>query len=260
MKTLIKNGTVINATGSAAADVLVDGEIIAALLNPGSSPLGVDLEGSVDSVVDAMGKYVIPGGIDRHTHMELPFGGTQASTPSRPVLEPPLGVAPLRSSTSRCSATASGWRRAWPPGTPRRRGNACIDYGFHQIIGGVDEFSLKAMDGLIDEGVTSFKLFMAYPGVFYSDDAQVLKAMQKSAETGLLTMMHAENGPAIDVIAEQLYSAGKTSPYYHGIARAWQMEEEGDASRDHDRQPDRRATLRGARQRQAGGRAIGCGS
>ena len=74
-------------------------------------------------------------------------------------------------------------------------GNACIDYGFHQIIGGVDEFSLKAMDGLIDEGVTSFKLFMAYPGVFYSDDAQVLKAMQKSAETGLLTMMHAENRP-----------------------------------------------------------------
>ena len=82
------------------------------------------------------------------------------------------------------------------------------------------------MDALIDEGVTSFKLFMAYPGVFYSDDAQVLKAMQKSAETGLLTMMHAENGPAIDVLAEQLYAPGKTRPYYHGIARAWQMEEE----------------------------------
>ena len=82
------------------------------------------------------------------------------------------------------------------------------------------------MDTLIDEGVTSFKLFMAYPGVFYSDDAQILQAMQKSAETGLLTMMHAENGPAIDVLAEQLYQAGKTDPYYHGIARAWQMEEE----------------------------------
>ena len=105
-------------------------------------------------------------------------------------------------------------------------GNCAIDYGFHQIIGGVDEFSLKAMDNLIDEGVTSFKLFMAYPGVFYSDDAQVLRAMQKSAETGLLTMMHAENGPAIDVLAEQLYSSGKTDPYYHGIARAWQMEAE----------------------------------
>ena len=77
----------------------------------------------------------------------------------------------------------------------------------------------------MDEGVTSFKLFMAYPGVFYSDDAQILKAMQKSAEHGPPTMMHAENGPAIDVLAEQLYSAGMISPYYHGIARAWQMEE-----------------------------------
>ena len=83
------------------------------------------------------------------------------------------------------------------------------------------------MDQLVtDEGITSFKLFMAYPGVFYSDDAQVLKAMQVSHETGLLTMMHAENGPAIDVLAAQLADAGKKAPYYHGIARAWQMEEE----------------------------------
>ena len=105
-------------------------------------------------------------------------------------------------------------------------GNCAIDYGFHQIIGGVDEQSLKAMETLVDEGITSYKLFMAYPGVFYSDDAQILKAMQKAAELGLLTMMHAENGPAIDVLAEQLYNQGKTAPYYHGIARAWQMEEE----------------------------------
>jgi len=105
-------------------------------------------------------------------------------------------------------------------------GNTAIDYGFHQIIGGVDDDSLAAMPGLIDEGITSFKLFMAYPGVFYSDDAQILRAMQVSAETGLLTMMHAENGPAIDVLAAQLVEQRKTDPYYHGIARAWQMEEE----------------------------------
>ena len=82
------------------------------------------------------------------------------------------------------------------------------------------------VEAVVDEGITSFKLFMAYPGVFFSDDAQILRAMQKSRETGLLTMMHAENGPAIDVLAEQLYNAGKTTPYFHGIARAWQMEEE----------------------------------
>src|SRR5690606_24238328 len=89
-----------------------------------------------------------------------------------------------------------------------------------------DEHFLQSMELLVDEGITSYKLFMAYPGVFYSDDAQILRAMQKAADLGLLTMMHAENGPAIDVLAEQLYDQGKNAPYFHGIARAWQMEEE----------------------------------
>src|SRR5204862_5001855 len=105
-------------------------------------------------------------------------------------------------------------------------GQCAIDYAFHQIIGGVDDDSLKAMDELVAEGITSFKLFMAYPGVFYSDDGQILRAMQTAADLGLLTMMHEENGPAIDVLAAQLVEAGKTTPNYHGIARAWQMEEE----------------------------------
>jgi dihydropyrimidinase len=224
--TLIKGGTVVNATGTAAADVLVDGETIAAVLTPGSSLLGVDLEGSVDQVVDAAGKYVIPGGIDAHTHMELPFGGTAASD----TFETGTRAAAWGGTTTiidfavqRYGERVEDGLAAWHA---KAEGNCAIDYGFHQIIGGVDEFSLKAMDTLIDEGVTSFKLFMAYPGVFYSDDAQVLKAMQVSQETGLLTMMHAENGPAIDVLAAQLAEAGKKAPYYHGIARAWQMEEE----------------------------------
>ncbi len=105
-------------------------------------------------------------------------------------------------------------------------GNCAIDYGFHQIVGGVDSDSLAALPGLIDEGISSFKMFMAYPGVFYADDAQILRAMQVAADTGLLTMMHAENGPVIDVLAEQLIEKNKTSPYFHGVARAWQMEEE----------------------------------
>jgi dihydropyrimidinase len=226
MTTLIKNGIVVNATGTVTADVLVDGETIAAVLAPGSRLLGVDLEADVDQVVDASRRYVIPGGIDAHTHMELPFGGTAASD----TFETGTRAAAWGGTTSiidfavqRAGERVEQGLAAWHA---KAAGNCAIDYGFHQIIGGVDEFSLKAMDALIDEGVTSFKLFMAYPGVFYSDDAQILLAMQKSAETGLLTMMHAENGPAIDVLAEQLYSAGKTAPYFHGIARAWQMEEE----------------------------------
>ena len=224
--TLIRNGTVVNATGTAQADVLVDGETIAAVLAPGSALLGVDLASNVESVVDATGKYVIPGGIDAHTHMELPFGGTSASD----TFETGTRAAAWGGTTSiidfavqRYGERVEDGLAAWHA---KAAGNCAIDYGFHQIIGGVDEFSLKAMDSFIDEGVTSFKLFMAYPGVFYSDDAQILQAMQKSAETGLLTMMHAENGPAIDVLAEQLYQEGKTEPYFHGIARAWQLEEE----------------------------------
>lgn len=224
--TLIKGGTVVSATGSAAADVLIDGETIAAVLAPGSHLLGTDVAVSVDTVIDATGKYVIPGGIDAHTHMELPFGGTNASD----TFETGTRAAAWGGTTSiidfavqRYGERVQDGLAAWHG---KADGNCAIDYGFHQIIGGVDDDALAAMPGLIDEGITSFKLFMAYPGVFYSDDAQVLKAMQVSRDTGLMTMMHAENGPVIDVLAAQLVAEGKTDPYFHGIARAWQMEEE----------------------------------
>ena len=223
MTTLIKNGTVVNATGATPADVLVDGETIVALLAPGSTALG---QIDADTVIDAAGKYVIPGGVDAHTHMELPFGGTNASD----TFETGTRAAAWGGTTSiidfavqRYGERVEEGLAAWHA---KADGNCAIDYGFHQIIGGVDEFSLKAMETLVDEGITSYKMFMAYPGVFYSDDAQILKAMQRAADLGLLTMMHAENGPAIDVLAEQLVSQGKTDPYFHGIARAWQMEEE----------------------------------
>lgn len=226
MKTLIQNGTVVSSTGRARADVLIDGETIAAVLAPGSSLLGFDVTANVDTVIDATGKYVIPGGIDAHTHMELPFGGTNASD----TFETGTRAAAWGGTTSIIDFAVQKYGERVQDGLAawheKAAGNCAIDYGFHQIIGGVDDASLAAMDTLVDEGITSFKLFMAYPGVFYSDDGQILKAMQKSAETGLLTMMHAENGPAIDVLAAQLAEAGKVAPYYHGIARAWQMEEE----------------------------------
>ncbi|MFT4029614.1 MAG: dihydropyrimidinase [Protaetiibacter sp.] len=224
--TLITGGTVVSATGRSQADVLIDGETIAAVLAPGSTLLGHELAASVDTLIDATDKYVIPGGIDAHTHFELPFGGTEASD----TFETGTRAAAWGGTTSvidfAVQTTGTRVQDGLAKWHEKAAGNCAIDYGFHQIMGGVDEDSLAAMKGFVDEGITSYKMFMAYPGVFYSDDGQILRAMQTAAELGLLTMMHAENGPAIDVLAAQLAEAGKTTPYYHGIARAWQMEEE----------------------------------
>jgi len=217
---------VVTATGRSQADVLVDGESIVAVLAPGSVVLGTDLSRSVNTVIDATGKYVIPGGIDAHTHMELPFGGTAASD----TFETGTRAAAWGGTTTIIDFAVQTYGQRVMDGLAtwheKARGNCAIDYAFHQIVGDVNEDSLQALEGLADEGITSFKMFMAYPGVFYSDDAQILRAMQVSARTGLMTMMHAENGPAIDVLVGQLLAQGKTDPYYHGVARAWQMEEE----------------------------------
>jgi dihydropyrimidinase len=224
--TLITGGTVVSATGRTEADVLIDGEKIVALVTPGSTIFGSDLKASADTVIDATGKYVIPGGIDAHTHFELPFGGTEASDS----FESGTRAAAWGGTTTVVDFAVQTAGSRVPDGLAawheKAAGNCAIDYGFHQIIGGVDDESLAYLPKLLDEGISSYKMFMAYPGVFYSDDGQILRAMQKAADLGLLTMMHAENGPAIDVLAAQLAEAGKTTPYYHGIARAWQMEEE----------------------------------
>jgi len=226
MTILIRNGSVVSAQGINQADVLIDGEKIAAVIAPGDTSLGADLAASAEKVIDASGKYVIPGGIDAHTHMELPFGGTFASD----TFETGTRAAAWGGTTTIIdfAVQAQGTRvqdglAAWHT---KADGNCHIDYGFHQIIGGVDDDSLKAMDELVDEGITSFKLFMAYPGVFYSDDGQILKAMQTAASNGSMIMMHAENGIAIDVLVAQALAAGNSDPIYHGLTRPWETEAE----------------------------------
>src|SRR5690349_23709859 len=179
--TLIRGGTVISATGSSEQDVLLDGETIAAVIAPGATLLGTDLAANADSVIDASGKYVIPGGVDAHTHMEMPFGGTVASD----TFETGTRAAAHGGTTTiidfaiqRQGARVQDTLAAWHS---KAAGNCAIDYGFHQLLGGVDADALKAMDELVAEGGTSFKLFMAYPGVYYSDDGQILRAMQQCA-------------------------------------------------------------------------------
>jgi dihydropyrimidinase len=226
MTILIKNGSVVTPQGIHAADVLLDGERIAAVFEPGSTTLGSNIEANADRVFNAAGKYVIPGGIDAHTHMELPFGGTFASD----TFDTGTRAAAWGGTTTIIDFAVQTFGQRVQDGfnawQEKARGNCHIDYAFHQIIGGVDDDSLKAMDELVNEGVTSFKLFMAYPGVFYSDDGQILRAMQTAVNNSSMIMMHAENGMAIDVLVAQALAEGKTDPKYHSLTRPWETEAE----------------------------------
>jgi len=214
MRTLISNGTIVTSEGSSVADVLVDGETIALI--------GADLGGAgmtADETIDASGKYVIPGAIDVHTHMELPFGGTFA----KDTFETGTRAAAFGGTTTivdfAVQSRGASLREGLDAWHAKAEGNAVADYGFHMIMSDVNDETLKEMDQLVAEGVPDFKLFTAYPGVFYSDDGAIFRAMQQTAKNGGLIMMHAENGIAIDIVANQTADSGMTDPYYHGVAR-----------------------------------------
>jgi dihydropyrimidinase len=211
MRTLISGGTVVNAEGSTQADVLVDGETIAAV--------GRDLGASADHTIDATAKYVIPGAIDVHTHMELPFGGTFA----KDTFETGTRAAAFGGTTTiidfAVQSRGKSLREGLDTWHAKAEGNATTDYGFHMIMSDVNDDTLKEMDQLVAEGVPDFKLFTAYPGVFFSDDGAIFRAMQQTGKNGGLIMMHAENGLAIDVIAADTVASGVTDPIGHGLAR-----------------------------------------
>jgi dihydropyrimidinase len=219
MRTLIRGGTVVNATGPVVADVLITDETIGAVTAPGLITVA-------DEEIDATGKYVLPGGIDAHTHMEMPFGGTFSSdTFATGTTAAAWGgtttiidFAVQKKGTS-LLATMDAWHE-------KADGHCAIDYGFHMIISDVNDQSLKEMQSCIDQGVNSFKMFMAYPGVFFATDGEILRAMQRATETGALIMMHAENGIAIDELVAQALAAGHTDPVQHGLTRPPELEGE----------------------------------
>ena len=214
MRTLITNGTIVTADGSYVADILIDGETIAQI---GRDPARASV--AVDETLDATGRYVIPGGIDVHTHMELPFGGTAA----KDTFETGTRAAAFGGTTTivdfAVQSRGASLRDGLDAWHAKAEGNAVADYGFHMIMSDVNDSTLAEMDGLVAEGVPDFKLFTAYPGVFYSDDGAIFRAMQQTAKNGGLIMMHAENGMAIDVVAAQTVAAGVTDPIGHGLAR-----------------------------------------
>jgi dihydropyrimidinase len=219
MGLLIQNGTVVTAEKTFPADILVEGETIREVA-PAIVPE------AAHTVVDASGMYLLPGGIDVHTHLDMPFGGTTSSddflTGTR--------AAAIGGTTTlvdfAIQPRGAKMRDALDTWWKKAEGKACIDYGFHMIVTDLAGAGLEDMDDLVREGVASFKLFMAYPNVLMVDDATIFKALRQTAKNGALICMHAENGSAIDMIVQQALAEGKTAPIYHALTRPTRAEAE----------------------------------
>lgn len=224
MRTVVVNGTIVNGDGRRDGDLIIDGEHVSAIVERGS---GIEAAGPDARVVDAFECYVVPGGVDAHVHMQLDIGSTVSSdtfesgsiaaahggtTTIIDFAEQRTGGRVLESFERRMSEAAD---------------QCVIDWGLHQVLGGVDEQALVDARSLIErEGVASIKLFMAYPGRLYSDDGQILRALQMCADSGMMAMVHAENGIAIDVLIAQAVAAGNTSPEFHSRTRPPELEAE----------------------------------
>jgi len=225
MRTVITGGTLVTADGAAPMDILIQDDKVAALVASFSGLSAAWCE-TADLVVDATGKYVLPGGIDAHTHMDMPFGGTTSAD----TFETGTRAAAWGGTTmiidfaiQTKGSSLLGGMDTWQA---KADGVCAIDYSFHAIISDVTETSLKEMDELVAQGVTSFKLFMAYPGVFYATDKDILQAMDRATSNGALVMIHAENGIAIDAIVASALARGQTDPIFHGLTRPAEMEGE----------------------------------
>jgi len=220
MKTLIKNGRIVTAVDDYHGDILIEGERI--------SVIGEYLEMEADQVIDAEGLLVIPGGIDAHTHMDMPFGGTTSADN----FETGTRAAAHGGTTTiidfAIQNKGQSLYEALDTWHAKAAGKAAIDYGFHMITTDMPRERLSEMKKLIDqEGVTSFKLFMAYPGVLLVDDATIFRAMVTAGEQGGLICMHAENGVVINEIVQYALEQGCTAPKFHALTRPTKAEAEG---------------------------------
>jgi dihydropyrimidinase len=212
MSLLLRNGTVVTADKTFPADVLVEDGVIKEV-QPGIP------ENAASRVIDAQGMLLLPGGIDVHTHLDMPFGGTTSSddflTGTR--------AAAFGGTTTivdfAIQARGTRMRDALDTWWGKAEGKACIDYGLHMIVTDLGTSGLEDMDDMVREGVASFKLFMAYPNVLMVDDATIFKALSRTSKNGALVCMHAENGGVIDVIVQRTLAEGKTAPIYHALSR-----------------------------------------
>jgi dihydropyrimidinase len=211
MSTLIRNGHIFTAVDSYTADILVDDGKIKAI--------GTDLTAEPERIIDASGKYVIPGGIDPHTHLEFPFAGTVSSDDFRTgTIAAAFGGTTsivdfaVQSRGHALSEALEEWQQ-------KAEGKAAIDYGFHLIILDLPDSRIPELDDLVRAGVTSFKMFMAYPGAVMVDDGTIFKAMVRSADNGSMVCLHAEHGEVIDVLVREALAKGHTEPRFHALTR-----------------------------------------
>ena len=217
--TIITNGRVVTASDTYASDVAVgNGKIVA---------IGQSLPPeNASRIIDAAGKYVLPGGIDVHTHLDMPFGGTTSSDD----FETGTRAAAFGGTTTLIDFAiqykGQTLRTAFDTWMQKASSKAVCDYAFHCIITELADAQLDEMNALVREGITSFKLFMAYPGVFMLDDGSIFKALRTTATNGGLVCMHAENGNAIDVMVQQALAEGKKAPKYHALTRPTTAEAE----------------------------------
>ena len=219
MSVLIKNGRIVTATDDYYADVFIEGERV--------SLIGKDLKVNADKVIDAKDRLVIPGGIDAHTHMDLPFGGTSSNddfdTGTKAAAHGGTTTIVDFAVQTKGKSTIEGLD-TWHA---KAEGKATIDYAFHMIVTDMPVERLPEMEKLANEGVTSYKLFMAYPGVLYVDDGTLYRAFRQAGDNGTRICMHAENGIVIDEIIREAVNDGKMDPKYHASTRPTRMEAEG---------------------------------
>jgi dihydropyrimidinase len=220
MSTLvIQNGTLVTALYSYKADILVaDGKI---------KEIAPQFASTVaDRAIDATGMLIFPGGVDVHTHMDMPFGGTTSADD----FETGTRAAAYGGTTTivdfAIQAKGTKMRDALDTWWKKAEGKVCIDYGLHMIVTDLGNSGLEDMDDLVREGVASFKLFMAYPNVLMVDDATIFRALGQTARNGALICMHAENGGAIDVMVQRALAEGKTAPIQHALTRPVRAEAE----------------------------------
>src|SRR6058998_574347 len=210
--TIIANGKVVTATDTYLADIAISAGKI--------EVVGQNLpRQNAARVLEAAGKYVFPGGIDVHTHLDMPFGGTVSSDD----FETGTRAAAYGGTTTlidfAIQSKGQSMRTALDTWVRKAEAKATIDYSFHMIVTDLPDAGIEEMKSLIRDGVTSFKLFMAYPGVLMVDDATIYKAMKTASRYGGLICMHAENGGVIDLIVKEALAQGKTAPKYHALTR-----------------------------------------